>query len=167
MRRSELYDFLLEMLWFFFLFWQIGFKRQAVNIMKEVLILDCEIQSGRGWLVFSGGEQSAKVSNWEHSHASAASVQGFGARELPLSYKDGAAIMATQTEGSLMNFTQMLSGPGLDSSGSRGEIGSSWGSLPVPKSLGLMYSGQTNLTLSWPLPPRESLFPCFSATPTH
>lgn len=49
--------------------------------------------------------------------------------------------MATQTEGSLMNFAQMLSGPGPDSSGSRGEIGSSRSSLPVPKSLVLMHSG--------------------------
>lgn len=75
--------------------------------------------------------------------------------------------MATQTEGSLMNFTQMLSGPGVDSSGSRGEIGSSGGGLPVPKCLVLMHSGQTNLTLSWPLPPTESLFLCVSASPTH
>lgn len=67
--------------------------------------------------------------------------------------------MATRTEGSLMNFAQMLSGPGLDSSGSRREIGSSWGSLPVPKSLVLMHSGQTNLTLSWLLPPQKASSP--------
>lgn len=60
--------------------------------------------------------------------------------------------MATQTEGSLMNFAQMLSAPGLDSSGSRGMMGRYRGGLPVPKSLVFMHSGQTNLTLSWALP---------------
>lgn len=60
--------------------------------------------------------------------------------------------MATQTEGSLMNFAQMLSAPGLDGSGSRGEMGRYRGGLPVPKSLVFMHSGQTNLTLSWVLP---------------
>lgn len=50
-----------------------------------------------------------------------------------------------------MNFEQMLSAPGLDSSGSQGRwVGT--GGLPVPKSLVFMHSGQTNLTLSWVLP---------------
>lgn len=60
----------------------------------------------------------AKVSNREHSHAFAPPAPG---PQSPLTLfelqQDGASIMATQTEGSLMNFAQMLSAPGLGSSG--------------------------------------------------
>lgn len=62
--------------------------------MKEVLILDAEIKKlfeggggGGGGLVFSWWEQSAKVSNWEHSHVSAAPVcKVFGTQKRSLSY---------------------------------------------------------------------------------
>lgn len=67
--------------------------------------------------------------------------------------------MATQTEGSLMNFAQMLSAPGLDDSGSLDGMGRSQGGLPVLKSLVLVHSGQTNLTLSRPLPREKASSP--------
>lgn len=106
-----------------------------------------------GFWSFSPGERSAKVSKREHSDASAAPCAegllepvsaslSYDRMELPL--------WATQTEGSLMNFAQTLSAPGgLGGSGSRREMGRYRGGLPVPKSLVLVHSARTNLTLSW------------------
>lgn len=57
--------------------------------------------------------------------------------------------MATQTEGRLMNFEQMLSALELWTAlEAKEEMGRYRGRLPVPKSLVFMHSGQTNLTLS-------------------
>lgn len=157
----------------FICFGKFWFQRQTVNMMKEVLMLDTEIQSWEGWggVGVTGLFRRGAVSQSQSLRTLTRLCSVCGRLWSPWApfelQQDGAAIMATQAEGSLMNFAQMLSAPGLDSSGSGGEIGSSSGSLPVPKSLKLMHSGQTNLTLSRPPPPTESPFPCFSATPTH